>query len=107
MDVTGSWLTKLQRLYDSDIIGIMFANTDGSVKEANDALLRMLGYTREDVESGKLRWDRLTPPEWRHQIERAQQQLAFFKVAAPTEKEYFHKNGSRVPILIGIARLEG
>jgi PAS domain S-box-containing protein len=107
VDGAGSWLAKLKTLYDSDIIGIMFAETGGRVKEANDAFLRMLGYTREDMESGALRWDRLTPPEWISQIEGARQQLAQCGIAKPMEKEYFRKDGSRVPILIGIARLEG
>jgi PAS domain S-box-containing protein len=107
MGVTGSWLAKLKRLYESDIIGIMFAETGGRVKEANDALLRMIGYTREDIESGALRWDRITPPEWQAQIAGARAQIAQFGMAEPMEKEYVHKNGSRVPILIGIARLEG
>ena len=33
--------------------------------EANDAFLRMVGYEREDLVSGRLRWTDLTPPEWR------------------------------------------
>jgi PAS domain S-box-containing protein len=107
MDGAGSWLAKLKRLYDSDIIGIMFADTQGRVKEANDALLRMLGYTSEEVESGALRWDQLTPPEWEFQIPPTLQHLAQCGIADPLEKEYFHKNGSRVPVLVGIARLEG
>jgi PAS domain S-box-containing protein len=107
MDISGSWLAKLKRLYDSEIIGIMFADTRGDVKQANDAFLRMLGYTRQDVESGSIRWDRLTPPEWEFQYARAKQQLQQFGIAEPWEKEYFHKNGSRVPVLIGIALLEG
>jgi PAS domain S-box-containing protein len=107
MDISGYWVAKLKRLYDSEIIGIMFADTRGHVKQANDALLRMLGYTREDLESGEFRWDRLTPPEWEFQYAAAQQQLDQCGICAPWEKEYFHKNGTRVPILIGIARLEG
>jgi PAS domain S-box-containing protein len=107
MDISGSWLSKLKRLYDSDIIGIMFADTRGHVRQANDAFLRMLGYSREDVESGSIRWDRLTPSEWEFQYARAAQQLDQHGIAEPWEKEYFHKNGTRVPVLIGIARLEG
>jgi PAS domain S-box-containing protein len=107
MDNTGSWLARLKRLYDSDIIGIMFSDTHGRVKEANDALLSMIGYTRADVESGTLRWDRLTPPEWQPTTARALEQLTQFGVAEPWEKEYLHKDGSRVPVLVGVARVEG
>ncbi len=107
MDNTGSWLAKLKRLYDSDIIGIMFGDNHGRVKQANDALLRIVGYSRQDIESGTLRWDRLTPPEWEPASVRALEQLARFGVAEPWEKEYWHKDGSRVPVLVGVARVEG
>jgi PAS domain S-box-containing protein len=107
MERTGSWLAKLKRLYDSDIIGIAFCDTRGQVKDANDAVLRMLGYSREEVLAGGIRWDRLTPPEWWSTNERASQQLALSGIAEPWEKEYFHKNGRRVPVLVGVARMEG
>ena len=66
-----------------------------------------MGYDREDLVSGRLRWTDLTPPEW---LDRdAQQWLPEYKrtgILAPFEKEYFRKDGSRVPVLIGVASLE-
>ncbi len=49
----------------------------------------------------------MTPPEWRPLEERAIQQIKESGVAIPWEKEYIHKDGHRVPILAGRARLEG
>src|SRR5262249_35655198 len=56
---------KIRRLVDANIIGIMVADLEGRVLEANDAFLRMLGYDREDLAWGRVRWTELTPPEWR------------------------------------------
>ncbi len=39
------------------VAGVTIADFDSSFKEANDAFLRMLGYTREDMTAGKLNWD--------------------------------------------------
>ena len=56
---------KIRRLVDANIIGIFIWDLDGRIFEANDAFLRMVGYDREDLVSGRLRWTDLTPPEWR------------------------------------------
>jgi PAS domain S-box-containing protein len=66
----------------------------------------MTGYDREDLASGRLRWTELTPPEWR---DRDVQLVHEHKVTGrlqPFEKEYFRKDGSRVPVLIGTATFE-
>ena len=55
---------KIRRLVDANIIGIFIWDVDGRIIEANDAFLRMVGYDREDLVSGRVRWTDLTPPEW-------------------------------------------
>jgi PAS domain S-box-containing protein len=98
--------TKIRRLVDSNIIGIFIWNFDGRILEANDEFLRMVGYDREDLVSGSIRWTDLTPPDWRDRndarIERQKSSGRF----EPFEKEYTRKDGSRVPVLIGEATLE-
>jgi len=54
---------KARRLTDANIIGIYVVDLRGPILESNDAYLRMLGYEREDLLSGRLRWTDLTPPE--------------------------------------------
>src|SRR5712691_9067691 len=98
---------KIRRLVDANIIGIFVWDVAGRILEANDAFLRLIGYDREDVVAGRLRWTELTPPEWLDRDER--RWLAELKVTGslqPFEKEYFRKDGSRVPVLIGAATFE-
>jgi PAS domain-containing protein len=56
---------RIRRLVDSNIIGILIFDIQGRIIEANQAFLDMLGYSREDLISGRLRWTELTPVEWR------------------------------------------
>ena len=56
---------KIRRLVDANIIGIFIWDFEGRIIEANEAFLRMVGYDREDLVSGRVRWTDLTPPEWR------------------------------------------
>jgi PAS domain-containing protein len=48
--------SKIRRLVDANIIGVFVADTEGRVLEANDAFLRMLGYDRDDLIWGQVRW---------------------------------------------------
>jgi PAS domain S-box-containing protein len=98
---------RIRRLVDANIIGIMIWAVDGSIIEANDAFLEMLGYSREDLISGQLRRQELTPAEWRDADDRATAELKTAGTVQPREKEYFRKDGSRVPVLVGAANLEG
>ena len=61
---------KIRRLVDANIIGIFIWDLEGRILEANDAFLHMVGYDREDLVSGRMRWTDLTPPEWRDRDER-------------------------------------
>jgi len=62
-----------------------------------------VGHGREDLVSGRLRWTELTPPEWRERDRRTLAELRSTGTVQPFEKEYFRKDGSRVPVLIGRA----
>src|SRR6266540_2105231 len=98
---------KIRRLVDSNIIGIFFWDFDGRILEANDAFLRMVNYDREDLISGRIRWTDLTPPEWRDRdARRWVPELKMTGSLQPFETEYFRKDRSRVPVLIGAATFE-
>jgi PAS domain S-box-containing protein len=97
---------KIRRLVDANIIGIYIIDLGGQILEANNAFLRMLGYEREDLVSGRLRWTELTPQEWQAADTMRLEEVKTTGRLEPFEKEYFRKDGSRVPVLVGVARVE-
>jgi PAS domain S-box-containing protein len=58
---------RLRRFYDSDLLGVIYWNIEGGIVEANDKFLEMVGYDREDLAAGRIDWQQMTPPEYRHQ----------------------------------------
>lgn len=96
---------RFMTLVNSNIVGIMLADMSGRIHKANDAFLEMVGYTRDDLDAGKVRWDTMSPPECAAVDRRALAELRSAGVAAPWEKEYIRKDGGRVPVLVGAARL--
>jgi PAS domain S-box-containing protein len=92
---------KVRRLFDSNIIGIYIWDFQGRIIDANDAFLDIVGYSREDLISGRLSYPGLTPPEWNDVSERARAVVRTTGTANVFEKEYLRKDGSRVPILLG------
>jgi PAS domain S-box-containing protein len=93
---------RVRRLVDSNIIGIHIWDFEGNIIEANDAFLRIVDFSREDLLSGRIRWPDRTPPEWRTRDELAKAELQATGSAQPFEKEYLRKDGRRVPVLIGL-----
>lgn len=91
---------KIRRLALANILGVVVGTFDGRILEANDAFLRMVDYTREDVAAGRLRWQDLTPPEWRDGSGRALDQLRATGACELFEKEYYRRDGTRVPVLV-------
>jgi PAS domain S-box-containing protein len=97
---------KIRRLVDANIIGIYLWEIEGRIIEANDTFLRMVGHDREDLVSGRVRWTDLTPPDWRDRDARFVDGLKRTGRLHPVEKEYFRKDGSRVPVLVGAAAFD-
>jgi PAS domain S-box-containing protein len=92
---------KVRRLVDSNIIGIFIWDFEGRIIEANEAFLHMVGHSSDDLVSGRVRWTALTPSEWSGADERAVAELRARGSCKPREKEYFRKDGTRVPVLVG------
>jgi PAS domain S-box-containing protein len=97
---------RIRRLVDSNIIGIVIWDVQGRIIDANQAFLDIVGYAREDLVSGRLRWTELTPAEWRDADDQAWAELKAVGTVQPREKEYYRKDGSRVPILVARALFE-
>jgi PAS domain S-box-containing protein len=98
---------RIRRLVEGDIIGVFIWDFDGRILEANDTLLRMVGYSREDLALGRLNWRDLTPPEWREADERFVHEHRKAGRLPPIEKEFFRRDGTRVPILLGAVSFDG
>lgn len=98
--------SRFRRLVESNIIGVIVGDMDGAIASANDAFLKMVGYTRSDLVSGRVRWREMTPPEYIEVSDRSIVELKTKGVHVPFEKEYIRKDNSRVPILLGSATLE-
>ena len=92
---------KIRRLVDANIIGIFVWDVEGRILEANDAFLRIIQYDREDIVAGRVCWTDLTPPEWRDDTAQRVVDVMTTGTVQPREKEYFRKDGSRVPVLVG------
>jgi rsbT co-antagonist protein RsbR len=97
---------RFRHLMDSNIIGILLSDESGKMTGANDAFLSMIGYTRDELLSGAVRWRAITPPECLPLDERALREVVSTGGTAPYEKAYIRKDGVRVPILIGISLVE-
>ena len=98
--------SRFHRLVDSGIIGIVVGDGE-RVIEANDAYLQMLGYTRQDLQVGKLtREALLTQQDMAAASEYAETEALEKGVSRPFDSEYIRKDGSRVPVLVGVALLQ-
>ena len=95
-----------RRIADADILGVLFWNSEGQITGANDVFVKMLGYTRDDVRAGRIEWDRLTPPEYAERDRTVQAHVLRGGAAAPSEKEFYHRDGSRVHALVGTASFD-
>jgi PAS domain S-box-containing protein len=97
---------RLSRLIDSSIIGVARGRLGGPILEANDALLDLLGFTRSDVKLGRVDLGKMTPPEYAEATARGYAMLKERGYCPAYEKEYFRKDGSRVPVLVGMSQID-
>lgn len=92
---------KLKAFFDSNLIGIIFGDIYGAVFEANDEYLRIIGYSREDLANGLVRWDKITPEEYLSLDEERIKEAQAKGTCTPYEKKYIKKDGSLVWVLVG------
>ena len=96
---------RFRQVFESNIIGIMFTDFSGHITEANDYLLEMLGYSREDLEANRINWLNITPSKY---IQQDLARIEYIKANGATksfEKAYYHKDGHLVYVLVSAAKL--
>jgi two-component system, sensor histidine kinase and response regulator len=96
---------RFRSLVESSLIGIFVGDTQGGVIDANDAFLSIVGYTRDDVAAGRLRWSDITPQDHRSSDAKALDEMQQSGRCPPWEKELLHHEGHRVPVVVGLAPL--
>jgi two-component system cell cycle sensor histidine kinase/response regulator CckA len=94
---------RFKRLVESNLFSIVIGDGAGQIIDASDSFLALLGFGREDIRAGRLRWDTLTPPEYAKVDAAVVESVRTAGFCAPYEKEFLRKDGTRVPILMGIA----
>lgn len=92
------------RLFQSPHLGVVIS-TPERILDANDAYLRMIGHTREELLEGAIDWRKLTPPEFHRADHNAIEQLKEFGAAVPYEKAFVLRDGTRVDVVTGSVRL--
>ncbi len=98
---------RLRRFYDAGLLGVIYWNTNGYITDANDKFLEMMGYTSDDLETGRIDWTKMTPPEYNYLDERSLIELKTTGVnKVPYEKEFIRKDGSHIPIMVAGAMLD-
>jgi len=100
---------KFRSLFESNVVPLEFWHADGRILDANDAFLRLVGYSRAELEAGLMRWDTLSAPEYRD-LDRRRRSMEFMtgkQVMAPYEKEFVLRDGRRIPVMIALSQLPG
>ena len=97
---------KLRSLVEANIFGIWVVDGAGRFYEVNDCFAQMLGYRKEELLSGTIRWQQLNPPEYQEAWAQAARILLSTGACGPYEKEYLRKDGSRVPVLVAGAMID-
>ena len=94
---------KIRRLVDANIIGIFIGDFDGRIRRGQRRVSPNRGIRpRRSHLAGRITWKGLTPPDWRERDALWIEEHKRTGVRPPIEKEYFRKDGSRVPILLGL-----
>ncbi len=87
--------TRLQRIFETEAVGVLLFDHDGRVIDANEVFLKMTGYKRAEIQARELTWMRMTPPEWRADSEKEWAKVAATGRIGPYEKEYFLADGTK------------
>jgi len=99
--------SRLRRLVNSNLIGIMQGDFSGNILEANDVLLNLLGVGREQMTRQGLNWLKLTASAYHQPYENALRQLKKSGQSSSFEVELIARNAQSTPVMVGLAKLEG
>jgi PAS domain S-box-containing protein len=98
---------RLRLMLDANPIGVLLKRADGLVIDANDAYLRIVGATREELVQGGVSTRDFTPPEHVPLDDAAVAEAHQRGISLLYEKEYVRRDGERVPVLVASAAIGG
>ncbi|MBO9699351.1 MAG: PAS domain S-box protein [Sporocytophaga sp.] len=98
---------KFRSLFNTQMIGIAFADSQQKIVEVNAKFLEIIKYTKEQFHEKEMYWMDLTPTEYLWRDELAVEEFMKNGFITPYEKVYIRRDGSKVPVLIASAKLEG
>jgi PAS domain S-box-containing protein len=92
---------RFREIFEYSKDGMAYTALDGTLLDVNPAYVEMTGYTREEL-LADVRYQDITPADY-HEVE-ARYIAEVHRTGAPVEyeKEYFHKDGHRYPVLLTI-----
>ncbi|MCS6100901.1 diguanylate cyclase domain-containing protein [Shewanella baltica] len=99
--------SRFTSLKNSDTIGIISWQLDGTLHDANDHFLKMLNFDRADLTSGLINWRSITPPEYETRDAIAIAELEQFGHCQQYEKQLISKSGALVPVMLAASFLNG
>ncbi len=99
--------SRLRRLVNSSLIGFMQGDHDGNLTDVNETLLQLLGVQRKQFTTSRLNWMSLTPVSSHSAYNKAMRELQSIGQAIPFEAEVIREDDTRLPVMVGLARLEG
>ncbi len=92
---------RYRGLFESSVDGIIITDLAGNILKVNPALLKMLGYSMEELR--RLSYQQLTPARWHESEARIVREQIFERgYSDEYEKEYIRKDGSIFPISIRV-----
>jgi PAS domain S-box-containing protein len=95
---------RFRSLFESDVIGIIVADSVGRILEANSYFLTMLGRSVSDL---PLDLSSIAADQGQSSDRAMFGELLLPGGATPWETEVVHLDGTRIPVLMGGARLSG
>ncbi|WP_404384549.1 HWE histidine kinase domain-containing protein [Caenispirillum salinarum] len=97
---------RLRKVLEIETVGVVFFDLVGGIYDANDTFLSLIGYSREELQGGLIRYETLTPAHWHWRDAQTVAELKAHGAAGPFEKEYRRKDGSIVWILCASKMLD-
>jgi PAS domain S-box-containing protein len=99
--------SRFQRLFECNLMPMGLWTMEGGIFAANEALLKMLGCTMQELGNRKLSSLEWTPPEYQELDQRARMEIREVGICTPYEKELVASDGRRIPVIIGGASFDG